>query len=139
VSSTGIVKVQFNQRIVFPNWFIDVVNFFSNKERLQAGTRGLETCIEPCSKIELSSEVLGFAEKFKEKPLLGLTVFMHEFESESFSSEQLSYTWNVTTVHDETSTFEIKLAFSNPAELSATSQPEYIKVDFNYPEYFQNT
>ena len=44
----------------------------------------------------------------------------------------------MTAVNEETSSFDIKLAFSNPEELSATSQPEYIKLDFNYPEYFRS-
>jgi len=31
VSTNGTLSAQFNQRTVFPHWFIDVVNFFSNK------------------------------------------------------------------------------------------------------------
>jgi hypothetical protein len=69
--------------------------------------RILENCIEPCDKIDKSSYMKSFIEKFKEKPLLELTIFSREFETSNLSQELLSYTWNVTSVDEAESKFNI--------------------------------
>jgi hypothetical protein len=53
------------------------------------------------------SRILSFEERFKEKPLLELRMFTREFETDIESQELLSYYWNVTSVDEAASKFNI--------------------------------
>jgi hypothetical protein len=49
-----------------------------------------------------------------------------EFETRINKKELLNYYWNVTSIDKAESKFNIQMTFSNPLEVSATSEPEFI-------------
>jgi len=61
-------------------------------------------------------------EQFKQKPLLELSIFMREFDSNAIDRDELlKYTWQVSSVDQANSKFTIDLDFEHPAEISTTS------------------
>ena len=65
-------------------------------------------------------------------------MFIRDFDVTSNIDNKLKFNWKVAATNTNDSSFNITLNFTNPHELSATSQPEFVQVKFNYPEYFQS-
>jgi len=71
--------------------------------------------------------------------LLDVNIFFRDFEAKDADiQEKLKYNWKIESTNRNESSFNITLNFTNPQELSATSQPELVQVKFNFPEYFQS-
>ena len=49
----------------------------------------------------------------------------------------MSYSWNATSVDKSNNKFMISLTFDNPEAISATSEPDFLEVTFNYKNFFK--
>ena len=49
----------------------------------------------------------------------------------------MSYSWNATSVDKANKKFMISLTFDNPEAISATSEPDFLEVTFNYKNFFK--
>ena len=55
-----------------------------------------------------------------------------------YESRNLNYSWNTTSVDKKNNKFMISLTFDNPEAISATSEPDFIEVTFNYKNFFKS-
>ena len=55
-----------------------------------------------------------------------------------YESRNLNYSWNTTSVDKKNNKFMISLTFDNPEAISATSEPDFVEVTFNYKNFFRS-
>ena len=66
---------------------------------------------------------------------MSLDIYISEFKT-THLIEDFGYKWKVTSLDNTTSKFNINITFDNPEAISVSSSPQYLKVNFNYENFF---